>query len=276
MARRRIGHRDIELQELGTGRPVLFLHGNPVDHRDLLAGVDPVFARRRGYRRLHLDLPGYGGSPPDPTAHGSDGMLAIVLDLLDGLVGDERVILVGCSWGGYLARGVLTARPGRVAAIALICPVVIADRARRDVDPFRQLIPPDGPLRGGTEADREDFLSGAVVAGPEQWSYYRTVIAPALAAADEATLDRVEAAYDFAADVDRGVPPFDGPALLVLGRQDAIVGYRDALGLLARFPRATVAVLDTAGHNLMSERPRPVAALVEDWLERVELADGRG
>ena len=276
MAQRRIGERDIELVELGQGRPVLFLHGNPVDHRDLLASVDPVFARRTGYRRFHVDLPGYGGSPPEPTALGSDGMLAVVLELLDGLVGDEPVILVGCSWGGYLARGVLTAQPERVAAVAMVCPVVVADRARRDVDPFRQLVPPDGPLRGGSEADRADFLDGAVVAGPDQWAYYRAVIAPALAAADPATLDRVEAAYDFVTDVDRDAAPFDGPVLLVTGRQDAVVGYRDALGLLGRFPRATVAVLDTAGHNLMSERPATVAALVDDWLERIELAERLG
>ena len=210
MARRRIGERDIELVELGEGRPVLFLHGNPVDHRDLLASVDPVFARRPGYRRLHVDLPGYGGVAADPTALGSDGMLAIVLELIDGLAGDEPVILVGCSWGGYLARGVLTARPERVAAVALICPVVVADRRRRDLDPFCQLVPPDGPLRGGSEADRVDFLDGAVVAGPDQWTYYRTVIAPALATADQATLDRVEAAYDFVTDIDRDAAPFDG------------------------------------------------------------------
>jgi pimeloyl-ACP methyl ester carboxylesterase len=276
VTRRRVGERDIEIEALGEGRPVLFLHGNPIDHRDLLASVDPVFGRRGGYLRLHVDLPGYGASPPDPAVHGSDGMLAVVLELLDDLVGSEPVILVGCSWGGYLARGVLAARPERVAAIALICPVVVADRTRRDLDPFRQLVPPDGPLRGGSEADRADFLAGAVVAGPDQWAYYRAIIAPALAAADPATVDRVEAAYDFAVDVDRDAPPFDGPALVVLGRQDSVVGYRDARGLLDRFRRATVAVVDSAGHNLMSERPAVLAALVDDWLARVELAERPG
>jgi pimeloyl-ACP methyl ester carboxylesterase len=86
----------------------------------------------------------------------------------------------------------------------------------------------------------------------------------------------VEAAYAFAVDVDRDAPPFDGPALIVLGRQDSVVGYRDALGLVDRFRRATVAVVDTAGHNLMSERPAVLAALVDDWLARVELAERLG
>jgi pimeloyl-ACP methyl ester carboxylesterase len=75
--------------------------------------------------------------------------------------------------------------------------------------------------------------------------------------------------YAFATDVDRG-EPFRGPSLIVAGRQDSIVGYRDAVGLLERFPRASLAVLDAAGHNLAGERSDVLATLVDDWLDRME------
>jgi len=272
MAQREVAGRTIELVELGEGRPVVFLHGNGPDHRDLLVGLDSVFEARPGCRRLHLDLPGYGRSPADPSIHGSDGMADVVVELIDALSPGEPVILVGASWGAYLARGVIARRPDRVAAVAMLVPVAIADRSRRDLDPPRRLVEPDRPLTGGEPGEADDFLEGSPVAGWPQWVHYRDVIAPAIAMADEAALERIEAAYPFAEDVDAVGPPIEIPALIVVGRQDAVVGYRDHLPLVERFARSTFAVLDVAGHGLPADRPAVVEALVADWLDRIELA----
>ena len=56
----------------------------------------------------------------------------------------------------------------------------------------------------------------------------------------------------------------------MLGRQDAVVGYRSALALIEDYPRATVAVLDRAGHSAPWEQPALLGSLVRDWLDRVE------
>jgi pimeloyl-ACP methyl ester carboxylesterase len=271
MAQREVAGRPIELVELGDGRPVVFLHGNGPDHRDLLVSLDGVFAARPGYRRFHLDLPGYGRSPGDRSIHGSDGMADVVVELIDALSPDEPVILVGASWGAYLARGVLARRPDRVAGIAMLCPVAIADRSRRDLDPPSHLVTPDRPLTGGEPGLADEFLEGSPVAGWPQWVHFRDQIAPALALVDEAAIERIEAAYSFIDDVDVGGPPTDIPALIVTGRQDPVVGYRDALRLVDRFARSTFVILDVAGHGLPADRPAVTAALVDDWLERIEL-----
>ena len=270
MPRRKIAGHSIEIVELGEGQPVLFLHGNGNDHRATLVGLDPIVARRTGYRRLHLDLPGYGASPGNVAIHGSDGMLEVVLDLLDALAGEEPVILVGSSWGAYLARGVVARRRDQVKAVAMLVPVIDADRARRDVDPVQQRVPAFAPLDGGTPELRAEFLEGAVIAGPDQWRHFRDAIAPAVAAADPAAVERIEAAYPFSEDVDTIGPPFVGPSLIVVGRQDDAVGYRDAIRLVERFPASTFAILDVAGHLIWADRPGVVAALLDDWLERVE------
>jgi hypothetical protein len=39
------------------------------------------------------------------------------------------------------------------------------------------------------------------------------------------------------------------------------------------FPRATLAVLDAAGHNLQIEQERLFQTLLGDWLDRVQRAD---
>jgi len=58
----------------------------------------------------------------------------------------------------------------------------------------------------------------------------------------------------------------------VLGRQDSVVGYRDAWRLIESYPRATFAVLDRAGHWLQIEQERLFAELAAEWLDRVREA----
>ena len=110
-----------------------------------------------------------------------------------------------------------------------------------------------------------------MIVGERPWRHFQTAIAPALGAADPATVARIESAYAFREDVDAIGEPYQGPSLLVVARGDSVVGARDAIRLLPRFPLATVAFLDAAGHHALTERPALIAALVSDWLERVEM-----
>jgi pimeloyl-ACP methyl ester carboxylesterase len=71
-------------------------------------------------------------------------------------------------------------------------------------------------------------------------------------------------------NVDAASPPFDKPTLILTGRQDSSVGYRDAWQILENYPRGTFAVLDRAGHNLQIEQETLFNALINEWLDRVE------
>ena len=67
-------------------------------------------------------------------------------------------------------------------------------------------------------------------------------------------------------------PAYAGPALVVAGRLDSTVGYAAAVDLADRYPHATLAVVDDAGHALPHERPEVLRALLAEWLARVERA----
>ncbi|WP_010249808.1 alpha/beta fold hydrolase [Acetivibrio cellulolyticus] len=60
----------------------------------------------------------------------------------------------------------------------------------------------------------------------------------------------------FSYDVDRLEKAFDKPSLIVVGRQDTEVGYKDQFRLLENYPRAPFVVLDKAGHNLQIEQEK--------------------
>jgi len=65
-------------------------------------------------------------------------------------------------------------------------------------------------------------------------------------------------------------PPFSKPTLVLTGRQDIDVGYRDAWRLVECYPRATFVALDRADHGLPIDETDLFEALVLNWLQRVE------
>jgi pimeloyl-ACP methyl ester carboxylesterase len=248
--------------DIGTGTPVLALHGWTPDHRLMLGCLEPVFERRPGYRRLYPDLPGMGKSPAPPSIASSDDVLGAVREFVSDTIGTEPFLLVGESYGGYLARGLTRALGPQVQGLALICPIGVAvEHATRDVPP-RQVLRRDPGL-----PDNEEFSSIAVVETPETLRRFTEEIEPGLAAADEKAMARIRQRWLLSSDPEGG-EPFDRPALILTGRQDDVVGYNDQWALLPHYPRATFAVLDVAGHNLQFEQPALFDALVSEWLDR--------
>ena len=63
--------------------------------------------------------------------------------------------------------------------------------------------------------------------------------------------------------------PMTSPALIVAGRQDSVTGYRDIWEVLELFPRATLSILDRAGHGVSSEQRTLFRTLTHEFLDRV-------
>src|SRR4051794_21880444 len=115
----------VGLETIGdAGDPaVLHLHGFQVDHRILREPMERLYATHPGWRRVYVDLPGFGIAPPAPAVSSSDDALDLVLALLDAVRSGRPAAIVGQSWGGYLAHAAAARRPDAVAGIALICPM---------------------------------------------------------------------------------------------------------------------------------------------------------
>jgi pimeloyl-ACP methyl ester carboxylesterase len=153
-----------------------------------------------------------------------------------------------------------------VVGLALFCPLADATGAvpehravRQDPDAYDELDP----------ADREGFDEYFVVRTRTTARRYRDHVVPGTTLVDEEALGRIFS--DWA--VDLGSTSFSAPTLIVAGRRDATVGYVDAVGLLERYPHATLAVVEGAGHALMHERPELIAPLVHDWIDRARPHD---
>lgn len=248
--------RDVSVHfvEHGAGRPVLVLHGAAVDHREVEACFEPAFGGVDGHRRIYPDLPGMGRTAATGALAGAEDVLDVLLDFADQVTDGAPYLLVGHSAGGYYAQAMAARRPERVAGLALVCPLL---PGLRDV-PEHRVVATSGEI--GDDVFRGYF----VVHTPEMLERYERFVRPAAALADQAALDRIGERWDLAPG-----STYDGPVLLVAGRLDSTVGYAAAVDLVDEYPRASLAVVDDAGHALPHEQPDLLRALVADWLTRV-------
>ena len=113
-------------------------------------------------------------------------------------------------------------------------------------------------------------LKTTVVQNRETLAGFQDWIRRAEKMLDKPFISRLRENVTFSFDVRTLPEPFLRPALILTGRQDSEVGYRDAWDLVEDYPRATFAVLDRAGHSVPYEQERLWKALVNEWLDRVE------
>lgn len=257
----------IRYEEFGEGRPALWVHGVVTDRRHMVAELEPVFEPRTGWRRLYPDLPGRGETPGADWIASQDDILDVALEFLDAVAPDERFIVGGASWGGYLALGILHRRAADIDGAALI--VANPLRTGRTTPEHRLIGRDDAFVASLTTEDDRAWAQDAVVQSAEILRHHRETIAPAIEAADTEFLERVEERTTFSFDV-RELARFERPTLVLSARQDAMAGYVDMLSMLETFPRATWAILDRSGHGLPADQRRLFEALTSEWLDRVE------
>lgn len=258
----------VHYEERGEGRPILLLHGMPADHRHMVAAFEPVFEERTGWRRIYPDLPGHGLTPRADWITTEDDKLQVALELLDVVAPGRRFVVIGASYGGYLALGAVHRRAADLDGVALL--VTNPLREARSLG-THQVFQRDDEAVATLKDDERTFLTMATIQSAAAIEDFRANIKPAVLAADHEFLQRIA---PFTFDVTRLPEPFRRPALIVNGRQDASTGYADMLGLVESFPRGTFAVLDRAGHPLPREQPVLFKALVTEWLDRIEAEPG--
>jgi pimeloyl-ACP methyl ester carboxylesterase len=243
--------------EHGTGRPVLVLHGGGVDHREAEACFEPALGGHAGLRRIYPDLPGMGRTVAPPDLNGAEDVLDVLLGFAEDVTRGAPYLLIGHSAGGYFAQAMAARAPGRVAGLALVCPLLAEVR---DVPEHRAVV------ADATIGD-DEFRGYFVVQTPEMLERYERFVAPAVALVDEAAMERIGARWELPPTKS---PAYSGPVLVVAGRLDATVGYASAADLLSHYARASLAVVDDAGHALPHEQPDLLRALVAEWVARVE------
>jgi pimeloyl-ACP methyl ester carboxylesterase len=257
----------VHYEVFGEGRPIVMLHGMPLDRTEMIYEMEPLFAGRAGWRRIYVDAPGHGKTPGAGWITSKEHVLDVLEEFIDAILPGERFLIAGTSYGAYLARGLVYRRGRQIAGVLLN----VFSSQRRMVTgvepecPQRTVLVKNAALMEQARAEGRDWLEEFAVSWNQDVLEYARVLDATVT--DETFLERIGGAFSF--DVDQLPEPFAAPSLFVLGRQDHGAGYRHAWEIVEQYPRATFAVLDSAGHLVWGEQRQLCLALAGNWLDRV-------
>lgn len=258
----------IHYEEAGSGMPFLILHGMPGNGRATMPFFEPLFANRPGWRRIYPDLLDFGTDTLPDWFQGLDSVVDLLVAFMEAVAPGERFAIYGGSWGGYVIRGVVQRRLKQINGVLLSNPVVVWDLASLDL-PAQQTIYHDPEMTAALKPE-EAWISGLFVAESlAALNFLRAEFLPYMTNPHPAVMARLGNG-GFTFDPDALPEPCPAPTLIITGRQDSVVGYNEAWSLLDNFPRASLVVLDRAGHLLGVEQADLQNTLISEWLDRVE------
>lgn len=237
---------------------LVFLHGGEQDHSVWI--LQSRYFAHHGFGVLAVDLPGHGRSGGAPLAR-IEAMADWIVALLDA-AGVASAALVGHSMGSLVALECAARYPQRVRRLALLgtaSPMRVSPellRATREDEPAAQ--------------DMINVWSHSAYAhypgnpGPGFW-----VIGGNLRLMQRQKAGVLHADFAACNDYSEGLAraaQLKCPALLVLGRRDAMTPPRAAENLAKAIPGAKTVTLEQSGHNLMGEKPDEVLDLLAEFL----------
>ena len=288
----RVGDAELYVEDEGSGIPIVLLHGGPgATHH----GFHPWFSRARDFARvIYYDQRGCGLSGHEPGELGYSVDQAVQdLDSLRVALGIDAWVLVGFSYGGFLAQYYTTQHPHHVAGLVLVgaSPGIWTNLGRSHQYDYiaQEEHQRMGEIRSQLSQMREDegwseqkymrllvynnFLNG-------DWKrqlFYRP------AAEDIAQIALYEWVHDEGfnsvmsqsmANVDL-TGAFDSnpiPTLLLEGKWDLTWGDGKPTILSRNHPNARMLVVEDAGHSIYNENPQVFFSELEEFIENLNPA----
>jgi cis-3-alkyl-4-acyloxetan-2-one decarboxylase len=254
--------------EVGDGRPVFLLHGNPT-----WSFLWRKVAIALSGARLRLVMPdliglGYSDKPRDPAAHTLENHAAWMGAVMDRAVPGPMIAVVQ-DWGGAIAMRALADRPERLAGLVVLNTALSPPRA--DFRPtrfhrfaqlpvvsdlaFRLLGFPQNAMFSA-QGDRSSIRGEVARAYRHPLRRLRDRTAP-LALARAVPDSHQHPTIEPLRRVQAFTESFDGPAAIVWGDRDPVLG-RVVSWIEKLLPQAEV-TRTRAGHFLQEEVPHPIA-----------------
>lgn len=250
------GGRQVHVQSMGEGDPLVLVHGLVV--ANMTSWYLTAAPRLAAHRRVvAYDLRGHGRSEPASTGYDLATMAGDLSDLLDAIEIEEPVDLGGHSFGGAVPIRLALDAPERVRRLVVVdAPVPPFDP--EDLRAFGSMDPEEAIRTLPDPADVAAGLDWKHMLGERQRRLRRDRFARFR---DETTvLEDLRGEPALPAEALRGLAV---PTLLLYGADSPFLGVGESLA--ATLPDARLVVLD-GGHLLPIQKPNETARAIESFL----------
>jgi pimeloyl-ACP methyl ester carboxylesterase len=235
----------------GQGPPLLLLHG-PFTYNsgspflELLAREATIIAPSH---------PGFGESPRPEEIDGVYDLVRLYLDVLDGLP-DDKVTLIGCSFGGWIAAELGVSCAHKLDRLILVDPVgiKIGGREERDITHLFNTSPAEVSRRGWHDPARQ--RPGLLGVGWQQQIAAMSDEELVIAARNwDALCLYAWRPHLFNPRLKRWLHRIRVPTLVLWGASDRIVTPEYGRAYARLIPGAEFRIIAEAGHHPELEQP---------------------
>jgi len=250
-----------QVEDVGTGPVILFIHGFPLNHTMWRAQIDEF---SKTHRVIAPDLRGFGGTDGALYSVSMEQFADDLAGLLDAMAVTEPVTFCGLSMGGYIAWQFLQRYSYRVARL-----IVCDSRAAADT--------PEAA------ANRLKMADIVLKEGPEPvaWAMMPKLFAQCSSEHCPLVIDSVRqmvmtsnpvaiaAAHRGMAvrpDVTSWLPSIKVPTLILCGEFDAISPPAEMKAFAELIPQAQFVMIPGAGHMAPMEQPALVNSALRQFL----------
>ncbi len=262
-----LGSIQLRVLDVGSGMPVLLVHGFPLDHTMWDAQTSTL---RDRYRVIAPDLRGFGGSSMPDSAEETTTVEQMADDLaalLDALQIVQPIALCGLSMGGYVAFQFWRKYPQRLRALVLCDTRAVADTPEGAASRMKMV---EHVLRAGTQYVAEAmlpklFAQSTFAEQADVVDFERQKILSASPWGIAAALRGLA----IRPDVRELLPSIQLPTLVIVGEHDAISSPEEMRGIAEQIPAAEFVTIPRSGHMTPLENSPAFNAALSAFLGRV-------
>ncbi|NBD27550.1 alpha/beta fold hydrolase [Paenibacillus glycinis] len=238
----------IFVEDVGRGRPVVFIHGWPANRKMWEYQTNVV--SRHGYRCICIDLRGFGNS--DAPLHGyTYNRMADDIRVVAEALGLQEATLIGFSMGGAVCIRYITRHAARRMRGLILAAAAAPHITRHPEYPYGQPSSHYETIIGGLETDRPkataDF-GAAFFHKPVSEPFRAWFDGLGFEASANGAIRGMEALRD--EDLRAELPLVRVPTTILHGKYDAIVPFK--LGELQHkaIPGSALVPFEESGHGL--------------------------
>ena len=272
----------ISANEALSTTPVVFIHGVLVSAAFWTPLVPAFVAAHHPWYSIGLPAHYPSRAPADfaDSEESAEQLFAeLYSEALLQLVGEQPVILVGHSTGGFAAVNLAAAHPARVRGIVSVAGFAVGDW---------------GGLEGLLITFAEWGLPGKMLfeavlrlsrltSGTYRWGSRSLAVRRRFYASNPLTRRALDAAFqDFRStdldslftlfqkigriDIRDRLPSIRTPALILYGDKDPVIARHYSEEMLRMMPSATGRLFEETGHMIYLERPEEYVEVLQNWI----------
>jgi 3-oxoadipate enol-lactonase len=229
--------------EAGSGIPILFIHGYPLNRRMWQPQID---ALSQDAHVIAPDLRGHGDSTPTEGVYSMDLLAEDCARLLDILKITQKIVLCGLSMGGYISFAFARKFPDRLAALVLTATRAAPDTEESKLNRQRSInLAREQGIAPIIESMLAKVLSPATLQNkPDLVETVRQIMQhtslQAVLGDLQGMMERI--------DSRPFLKQISVPTLIIHGKDDRLIPIEEAQAMQAAIPNCRLLLLENAAH----------------------------